>query len=148
MAKTRNSSDPADWSEGSQPSRRNTHDRPDEGGRAARFLAVACGAVVATAIVGLLSRLADVPRGSSLILLELAGTTDRARHWLNPANSAHQVSIPEVHQALLADLLLIAVYVTGLFAATQRIDRAARRHGATRNPRGPRYWVATNRPTT
>src|SRR4051794_17086605 len=114
MAKTRNSSKPADWSEGSRLSRRSTRHRPDEGGRAARFLAVACGAVAAGVLVGLGSRFADVPRGSSIILLRLAGTTDRAKHWLNPANPVNHVSIQEVHQALLADLLLVAVYVIAL----------------------------------
>src|SRR6478609_7833897 len=109
MAKTPSSSDPADPSPDPQPPRDGHDQRPDEGGRMVRFLAVVCGGVFAAAVILCLrATIAEVPRGRSIVWLELAGTTARAKEWLAPADAANAVSIPEIHQALLADLLLIA----------------------------------------
>src|SRR6188508_1017843 len=142
MAKTSKSSDPADWSPDSPRWRRSSHHQPaDEGGRAARLLAVVSGALAAGVIISLLSLITEVPRGRGIVWLELAGTTERARLWLEAQPSNDHVSIPEIHHALLADLLLIAFYVIGLFIVTQYLGERGFRIGQWRRAARSMRWV-------
>lgn len=97
--------------------------RPDEGGQWKRLTTVALGAVVGGLVAGVLAWLADVPRGASIIYLELAGTADRARLWLQLRPSDSEVSVPEIHHALVVDVLLIVSYVVALFVAAGFLGR-------------------------
>ena len=140
MAET-SSPDPADWSARSARWRRGHDRRADEGGRLKRLLAVVVGGLVAGAIAVGLSRLADVPRGSSIVWLELAGTTERARGWLELRAPQDHVSIPEIHQALLADVLVIVFYAVGLFVAAGYLGERGFRVGQWRRLARSMRWV-------
>lgn len=116
MAETGKSSPPGNWSAGSSraPSG-DRHRRPDEVGRWRRLATVVAGSAIAVTLAGVLAWLAEVPRGASILLLELAGTTDRAQRWIALRPPGDDVSVPDIHQALLMDLLLITFYVVVLF---------------------------------
>ncbi|MDP9319023.1 MAG: hypothetical protein M3O94_08150, partial [Actinomycetota bacterium] len=143
MAETGNSSDRADGSASSGgPSEGGRHQWPDEGGQAKRLFTVVLGVVVAGAVASVLAWLADVPRGPSIVRLELAGTAERARHWLEVRPPNEHVSVPEIHHALLFDLLLIAFYVVTLFVAAGYLGERGYRLGPWRRAAKSMRWVA------